>query len=352
MELPGRFISSSHRLSQWCVIVALEPGKVVWLVLFIPRFFAHVDSFLVTPRRECVSAALSWINCRDAQVGRRRDLDDLFADIPSGAVLSVLYAGTDLCQAGVWPMQRSNFDDERSLSASRFHTTRWSVVLLAGQEQSSERTAALERLCAAYWFPIYGFARRKGCGDEDAKDLTQQFFSRLLERNDFAGLDPQRGKFRTFLLTAFTHFLANEIDRSKTIKRGGGKIILSFNELSSGQLGQFEPATDCPPAKVFDVHWAQAVLERALARLREEMVAADKSGHFESLKKFLTADAAGCDYGGVARELGVADASVPVLVHRLRQRYRQLVRAEVAQTVSSPAELEEEMRHLFDVLNQ
>jgi len=238
-----------------------------------------------------------------------------------------------------------------SLAGSQFHTTHWSVVLLAGQ-QSSERAAALESLCGAYWLPIYGFARRRGFGEEDAKDLTQQFFSRLLERDDFAGLDPQRGKFRTFLLTAFTHFLANEFDRAKTIKRGGGKTIISFDELTSEQMGRLGPATDCPPAKAFDVQWAEAVLERALAGLKQEMLAAGKGGHFESLKKFLTADATGSEYARVAPQLSVAESSVPVLVHRLRQRYRQLARAEVAQTVSSPTELEEEMRHLFEVLNQ
>lgn len=221
----------------------------------------------------------------------------------------------------------------------------------AGESQSSERALALERLCGAYWLPIYGFARRRGHGEEDAKDLTQQFFSRLLERNDFAGLDPQRGKFRTFLLTAFTHFLANEFDRASTLKRGGGKTIVSFDELSSEQLGQCDLAADCSPARAFDVRWAQAVLERALARLKEDYAAADKAPHFEMLKDFLTTDANGGDYATVARRLGVADSSVAVLVHRLRQRYRELVRAEVAQTVSSPAELEEEMRHLFDVLN-
>ena len=239
-----------------------------------------------------------------------------------------------------------------AMSGSQFQTTHWSVIMKAGQAQSSECTAALERLCGAYWRPIYGFARRKGCGEEDAKDLTQQFFSRLLERNDFAGLNPERGKFRTFLLTAFTHFLSNEFDRSKTLKRGGGKTIVSFDDLSAEQLGQSDLATECVPAKAFDIRWAQEVLERALARLREEFSAAGKGGQFELLKNFLTADANASEYAAVAQKLGVADASVAVLVHRLRQRYRELVRAEVAQTVSSPTELEEEMRHLFEVLNQ
>ena len=223
---------------------------------------------------------------------------------------------------------------------------------MAGQEQSSGRAAALEKLCRAYWHPIYAFARRKGRSDEDAKDLTQQFFARLLEHNDFAGLDARKGKFRTFLLTSFTHFLANEHDRATALKRGGGKIIFSLDELSSDPFNQFEPAGDCSPANLFDHRWALAVLERALNRLQSEMSAAGKAGQFDRLKTFLTADAGADGYAGLARQLDVADSSVAVMVHRLRQRYRELVRAEVMGTVSSPTELEEEMRHLFQMLNQ
>lgn len=237
-------------------------------------------------------------------------------------------------------------------TASEFQTTHWSVVLLAGQETSSQCPAALEKLCRAYWHPIYAFARRKGSGEEDAKDLTQQFFSRLLERNDFAGLDPQRGKFRTFLLAAFTHFLANEYDRASAQKRGGGKIIFSLDELLADQFQKFEPAGDCSPANLFDQRWALAVLEQAFSQLKAEMSTAGKAGQFDLLKNFLTAEAGEGEYVAVAQKLGVAAPSVAVLVHRLRQRYRELVRAAVAQTVSSPTELEEEMRHLFQMLNR
>jgi DNA-directed RNA polymerase specialized sigma24 family protein len=249
-------------------------------------------------------------------------------------------------------MQGPETNTDAPQPAGRFQTTHWSVVLLAGQEQSAERAAALEKLCRAYWHPIYAFARRKGCGEEDAKDLTQQFFSLLLERNDFAGVDPQKGKFRTFLLTSFTHFLSNEYDRANALKRGGGKTDFSLDELLSDQLNQFEPAGDCSAANLFDLRWAMAVLERALTELKTEMSAAGKAGQFELLKTFLTAAAGESGYEGVAQKLGVADSSVAVLVHRLRLRYRELVRAEVGQTVSSPTELEEEMRHLFQMLNQ
>ena len=236
--------------------------------------------------------------------------------------------------------------------AVEFYTTHWSVVLLAGQTTSPESSAALEKLCRAYWTPVYFFARRKGYGDADAKDLTQQFFTRLLARNDFAGLDASKGKFRTFLLAAFMHFLANEFDRASALKRGGGQIALPLDDLSDEQLAQFSSAENFPPAQLFDKNWALAVLAQSLANLKAEMARAGKSPHFDALKVFLTADGVAADYAGVAQKLGVATNSVPVLVHRLRQRFRELVRVELAQTVATPSDLDEEMRHLFAVLNQ
>ena len=243
-------------------------------------------------------------------------------------------------------------NSDGSILSGRFSTTRWSVVLLAGQEESPERAAALEKLCRAYWRPIFSFARRKGWSEEDAKDLTQQFLVHLLEHNDFSGLDPGRGKFRTFLLAAFTHFLANEHDRVNALKRGGGRTIISLDEFQSDEGSEIPPAEEMPPGLLYDLRWAKAILNAALRQLKEEMSGTDKSGHFNALKSFLTAQAGPSDYAGVAGQLGVEAASVPVLVHRLRHRYRELVRAEVAQTVASPIELEEEMRHLFDVLNR
>ncbi|HEX4350431.1 MAG TPA: sigma-70 family RNA polymerase sigma factor [Verrucomicrobiae bacterium] len=237
-------------------------------------------------------------------------------------------------------------------TAGQFSTTRWSVVLLAGQTISPDSAAALEKLCRAYWHPIFLFARRKGSNEEDAKDLTQQFFARLLERNDFSGLDPSKGKFRTFLLTAFTHFLANEYDRASALKRGGGQKIFSLEEFSPDELCDTSPASKTDPATLFDLRWAKTILQTALQHLKQEMSAAKKPAQFEVLKTFLTANAGDGDYAVAAQKLGVEASSVPVLVHRLRQRYRELVREEVAQTVASPVELEEEMRHLFEVLNQ
>jgi len=224
--------------------------------------------------------------------------------------------------------------------------------LLAGQQPSSESAAALESLCRAYWQPIFFFARRKGHSEEDAKDMTQQFFFKLLEGNGFAGLDPGKGKFRTFLLTAFTHFLCNEYDRARTEKRGGGKIMISLDELAEENGGSPIASPETSAAILFDLKWARTVVKQALERLNIEMVATGKNLQFDALKGYLAAQADGGEYSEAAQKLGLADASVAVMVHRLRVRYRELVRSEVARTVTNPAELAEEMRHLFDVLNQ
>ncbi|MGO8696786.1 MAG: RNA polymerase sigma factor [Limisphaerales bacterium] len=239
-------------------------------------------------------------------------------------------------------------DDARA--SGQFSTTRWSVVLLAGQAGSSESQVALEKLCRTYWQPVCAFARRRGWSEEDAKDLTQQFFARLLQRNDFRGLDPGKGKFRTFLLTAFTHFLANEYDRVSALKRGGGHAVLSLEQLPPDDLGL--ASQEISPGSLYDLRWAQTIVQMALKELTTEMCQAGKEAQFSALRCFLTTNAEAGDYALAAEKLGVESSSVPVMVHRLRQRYRELVRAEVAQTVSSPIELEEEMRYLLAVLSQ
>jgi DNA-directed RNA polymerase specialized sigma24 family protein len=232
-----------------------------------------------------------------------------------------------------------------------FATTHWSVVLQAGGEQPALVSAALEQLCRTYWFPLYAFLRRKGLPDEDAKDLTQQFFTRLLERNDFRSMDARKGKFRTFLLTALTHFLSNERDRAQAAKRGGGKAIFSLDAIPSDQFQRIEPASDLSPDKLFDQRWAMTLLATAVARLQAEMTDAGRARQFEQLKQFLTEDPGDGEYADAARRLESTSQAVAVAVHRMRQRYRQLVRTEVAHTVSSPAEVDEEMRHLYAALN-
>jgi DNA-directed RNA polymerase specialized sigma24 family protein len=234
----------------------------------------------------------------------------------------------------------------------QFNTTHWSVVLLAGQNESQQSAEALEKLCRTYWPPLYGFIRRQGYSPEDAQDLTQKFFALLLERKDFGAVDPCKGKFRTFLLTSLTHFLANERDWSKAAKRGGGQQIISLNALESEQQYRAEPTVNLSPDKIFDLRWGTTVLEEALRKLQAEMSTEEKSRQFAQLKVYLTDEPGEGDYAAAGTQLGMSRQAVGVAVHRLRQRYRELVRAEVAQTVASPLEVEEEMRHLYEALTE
>ena len=233
--------------------------------------------------------------------------------------------------------------------ARLFNTTHWSVVLLAGQSQSPQSDEALEKLCRMYWPPLYVFIRRRGYAEEDARDLTQEFFRLLLQRHDFGAVDPGKGKFRTFLLTSLSHFLSNQRDLAKALKRGGGQNLISLDELDA-ERAHVELSSGLSPDKLFDVHWAMTVLEHALAQLQQELAAAGRDTQFTELKPYLTDDPDEGDYSAAATRLGVPRQTVAVLVHRLRRRYRELVRTEVAQTVSSPLELEQEMRHLFEAL--
>ena len=232
-----------------------------------------------------------------------------------------------------------------------FDTTHWSVVLQAGEGHSIEGVAALEKLCRTYWFPLYAFIRRKGYPEEDAKDFTQQFFISLLERKDLQNVSARKGRFRTFLLASLNHFLSNERDRASTAKRGGGRKIISLDAVAPEQFQHFAPATDLSPDKLFDQRWAMALLGEAASKLQAEMVAEGKAEQFEQLKIYLTEEPRTGDYATVAQKLNCTTQSVAVAVHRLRQRYRELVRMEVANTVSSPIEVEEEMRHLYAALN-
>jgi len=236
--------------------------------------------------------------------------------------------------------------------ARQFNTTHWSVVLCAGQDQSSQGTAALENLCRTYWPPLYGFIRRQGYSPEDAQDLTQSFFVLLIERNDFRAVDPRKGKFRTFLLSSLTHFLANERDWSRAAKRGGGRQIVSLDALESEHRFLAEPVVNASPDKLFDLRWATTVLEEALRALAAEMQAAGRSRQFELLKAYLTGEPGEGDYATIASQLGMTSQAVAVAVHRLRQRYREQVREVVAQTVATPFDLEEEMRHLYEALTE
>jgi len=235
-------------------------------------------------------------------------------------------------------------------AASRFHTTRWSVVLAAGHESSPDREEALAALCEAYWHPLYVFARRQGHNATDAQDLTQAFFTRLLERNDFAGLRPERGRFRGFLLASMRHFLANEWDRSKAKKRGGDIRHLSIDFLQGEDRYLAEPADTHTPESAFDREWALALLELVHQKLREKYEKKGQAELFDELKDLLTGGPPAESYGPLAEDLDMTEGAVRVAVHRLRRRFGELLRAEIAETVADEHEIDNEIRFLFTAL--
>ncbi len=244
-------------------------------------------------------------------------------------------------------------DDRDELVGGRaqwFVTTHWSVVLAAGQPHAPGSVRALEDLCRTYWYPVFGFIRRQGYSLHDAQDLTQGFFAHFLEK-DLVGLaDRQKGKFRSFLLAALNHFLGDQRDRATALKRGGSKIIISLEEQIAEGGWALEPATHLSPEKEYEKLWAVTVLRQALNRLRQENEQAGRGQTFEALKAFLEGEARSGDYATAAAKLGISANNVAVAVHRLRQRYRELARAEIANTVASAEEIDEELRHLFAVL--
>ena len=237
--------------------------------------------------------------------------------------------------------------DSRTGAEREFHTTRWSIVHSAQGEGSGVRDA-LAKLCHAYWFPLYAFVRRQGMSSHDAQDLTQEFFARLLEKGWLAGVDRERGRFRSWLRASMKHFLANEWTRTRTQKRGGGATLFSFDELDAESRLRHEPATDSPE-QIYDRRWAMTLLEQVMARLRTEMAGAGKLAHFEALKFCLTGEKSG--YAEVGARLGMSEGAVKVAVHRLRERYRALLRAEIAETVATAEEIEDELRALLVALS-
>jgi len=208
----------------------------------------------------------------------------------------------------------------------------------------------MEQLCQTYWYPLYAYVRRRGHAGEDAQDLTQEFFTRLLEKNWLAEIEPEGGRFRAFLLTALNRFLANEYDRSRAAKRGGGRQIISLDQERAEERYLNEPTTAETPERIFERRWALAVLDQALSKLRDEACATGKSRPFALLNSFLSREADPGEYASVAGQLGVTAGAVGVAVHRLRQRYRELVRETIGNTLADATHIDEEMRHLFAAL--
>lgn len=231
-----------------------------------------------------------------------------------------------------------------------FATTHWSVVLAAGQPASPQAAAALEKLCRAYWYPLYAYVRRRGYSPEDAEDGTQSFFARLLEGNLLPRASPHRGRFRSFLLTALQNFLTDEHDRASARKRGGGQPLISLDALDGEARYALEPADELSPDKLFERRWATTVLEGAWTRLEAEYAAEGKADSFRELRRFNSGQESAPAYAEAAGHLGLPENTVKSLVHRMRRRYRTLLRAEIARTVADPAEIDEEIRYLLRVL--
>ena len=231
---------------------------------------------------------------------------------------------------------------------SEFPTTRWTLVVAAGDPDRTEARSALVSLCENYWYPLYAYLRRRGYPAEQAQDLTQEFFIRVLEGRYLDRADPERGRFRSFLLSSLKFFVADEEDRNRAHKRGGGALVPL--EFSSGEERyQREPAHDETPERIFERRWALSVLDRVVERLRNEFVQHGRPEHFERLKVFLLGQS-DAPYAALAREMNTSEGALKVAIHRLRKRYRELFRQEIADTVADPADVESELRHLASVL--
>jgi RNA polymerase sigma-70 factor (ECF subfamily) len=225
-------------------------------------------------------------------------------------------------------------------------------VLQARDPRSPEAREALEQLCGAYWFPLYAFVRRKGHPPEEAEDLLQEFFVRLVEKNYVAQADRERGLFRSFLLAALAHFLANDWHRQQTLKRGGGQAWIPWDARGAEQQYSREPCHELTPEKLFDRRWALGMVERTYATLREQYAAAGKAELFRHLEPRLSGDDAPASYKQLAARLQLTEGAIKVTVHRLRRAFGQLLREEVAHTVARPEQVQDEMRHLLDILRE
>jgi DNA-directed RNA polymerase specialized sigma24 family protein len=230
-----------------------------------------------------------------------------------------------------------------------FATTHWTIILRAAHEDSPESLEALTQVCRGYWYPLYAYVRRQGFDPHTAQDLTQEFFSKLIEKNYLAGADRQRGRFRWFLITAFKCFLANEFDRVRAQKRGGGERPLSLDAMTAEERYAHEPADTMNADLIYDRRWALDLLARARQRLKDEYDLNEKRRRFELLSPFLPGGEPTASQAALAEQLGLSENAVKQEVHRLKRRMAQLIRSEVEQTVSHPDDVDDELRHLIDI---
>jgi RNA polymerase sigma factor (sigma-70 family) len=231
-----------------------------------------------------------------------------------------------------------------------FRTTQWSIVIHAASDNSALAAAALEGLCQHYWYPIYACVRRSGYSHPDAADLTQAFFARVVEKRCLTGLVPGEARFRSFLLTALKHFLINEWQSAHRLKRGGGRQIISLDE-NADEVYRAEPADHASPDKLFEKRWAISVVERVLARLRSEFVASEQPALFDALKPALIGDKLEMPYAEVGALFGLSEGAIKVAVHRMRKRFRDLLREEVSETLQDSRQAEDEVRYLILALS-
>lgn len=243
---------------------------------------------------------------------------------------------------------------EKTLPATQgarvFGTTRWTVVIQAGGPTSAGSASALEQLCRTYWYPIYYFARRSGVATHDAEDLTQSFFMFLLEKDTIARADRERGRFRSFLLVAFKNFHANDRARQTAAKRGGGRLMIPFDELSAEDRYQEEPLSPLSPERSYEQKWAMSLLDQAMQALRLEYATLGKSALFDVLRKVIWGGRQEESYESLSRLAGINPGAFKVAVHRARARFKECLRLEVAQTVATPGEVDDELRHLLSAL--
>jgi RNA polymerase sigma factor (sigma-70 family) len=238
--------------------------------------------------------------------------------------------------------------DKTLTGRSQFPTTRWTLVLAAGDPQRKEARGALVALCENYWYPLYAYLRRRGYSADQAQDFTQEFLIRVLEGRYLERADPDKGRFRSFMMSSLKFFVADQEDRDRAQKRGGGKVMSL--ELSSGEERyQHEPAHDETPERIYERRWALALLDRVMQHLREEFVHHGRPDHFDRLKVFLLGQSE-ISYAELAGEMNTSEGALKVATHRLRKRYRELFRQEIADTVADAAEVESEIRHLASVL--
>ncbi|HEY1784586.1 MAG TPA: sigma-70 family RNA polymerase sigma factor [Pirellulales bacterium] len=236
--------------------------------------------------------------------------------------------------------------------SSRFCTTHWSLVAAATHRDDPASAAALESLCRTYWYPLYAFVRRQGRTAHDAQDLTQEFFARLLEKHYLEAASAEKGRFRTFLLVALKRFLAKEWDRSHALKRGGGRIHIPLDGQWAESRYLAEPTDALDPERIFERRWAATLLEQSLHRLRGEFERSGRGNEFEQLKEFLAAERGSIPYDKIATALGISTGAARVQLHRMRKRFRDLFRDQIAETVSNSDELDEEVRYVLTVLSQ